>query len=231
MHKIFLFYNKIISCLYMFRAHVLETFRSMKWTYCKTKNFVHQFGYLLTYLLTPWCTVLREKLTGLQLVKKFPTFHGTRRFITALTSVRHLSLSWASPIQSTYPHLNTWRSFLILSTHLRLGLPSGLFRDVSSRNPPPGEPSGGVVYLQIVLYPEQAFRMWVFLNIRFYRKGLLTPRPTRKLEDRPLSAVRDCLFNLFAATLLIGSRSSIRNMRTRHAVVTGTHYIAWLVNY
>ena len=55
-------------------------------------------------LLTPWCRVLLEKLTGLQLVKKFPTFHGTRRFITALISVRHLSLSWASPIQSIYPH-------------------------------------------------------------------------------------------------------------------------------
>ena len=57
--------------------------------------------YLLTYLLTPWCRVLLEKLTGLQLVKKFPAFHGTRRCITALTSVHHLSLSWASPIQST----------------------------------------------------------------------------------------------------------------------------------
>ena len=47
-------------------------------------------------------------------------------FITALTSVRHLSLSWASPIQSIYPHPTSWRSVLILSTHLRLGLPSGL---------------------------------------------------------------------------------------------------------
>src|SRR5215470_6776499 len=83
--------------------------------------------YLLTYLLTPWCKVLLEKLTGLQLVKKFSAFYGTRRFITALTSVRHLSLSWASPIQSTYPHPTSWRSILILSTHLRLGLPSGLF--------------------------------------------------------------------------------------------------------
>jgi len=55
------------------------------------------FTYLLTYLLTPWCRVLPEQLTGLQLVKKFPAFHGTRRFITALTSVRHLSLSWAQP--------------------------------------------------------------------------------------------------------------------------------------
>ena len=78
-------------------------------------------------LLTPWCRVLLEKLTGLQPVKKFPTFHGTRRFITALTSVRHLSLSWANPIHSTYPHPTSWRSILILSTHLRLGLPSGLF--------------------------------------------------------------------------------------------------------
>ena len=78
-----------------------------------------------TYLLTPWCRVLLGQLTGLQLVKKFPAFHGTRRFITALTSVRHLSLSWATPIQSIYPHPTSWISILILSTHLRLGLPSG----------------------------------------------------------------------------------------------------------
>ena len=77
-------------------------------------------------LFTPWCRVLLEKLTGLQVVKKFPAFHGTRRFITALTSVRHLSLSWASPIQSIYPHPTSCRSILILSTYLRLGLPSGL---------------------------------------------------------------------------------------------------------
>jgi hypothetical protein len=44
---------------------------------------------LLTYLLTPWSTVLLEKLTCLQLVKKFPAIYGTRRFITALTSARN----------------------------------------------------------------------------------------------------------------------------------------------
>jgi len=83
--------------------------------------------YLPTYLFTLWCRVLLEKLTGLQRVKKFPAFHGTRRFITSLTSVRHLSLAWASSIQAIYPHLTSWRSILILSTHLRLGLPSGPF--------------------------------------------------------------------------------------------------------
>ena len=82
---------------------------------------------MTVYLLTPWCRVLLEKLTGLQQVKKFPAFYGTRRFITAFTSVRHLSLTWASLIQCTYPHPTSWRSILILSTHLRLGLPSGLF--------------------------------------------------------------------------------------------------------
>ena len=44
------------------------------------------------YLLTPRNRVLLEKLTGFQLVKKFPAFYGTRRFITAVTSARHLSV-------------------------------------------------------------------------------------------------------------------------------------------
>ena len=79
--------------------------------------------------------------------------------------------------------------------------------------------------------PEQVSRMWVFLNKVFYREGLLALLPTSKLEDHASSAVRDCLFNLFAATLLIGGRSSIRNLRTRHAVVTGTHYMAWVNTY
>jgi hypothetical protein len=37
----------------------------------------------LTYLLTPWSRVLLEKLTGSHLVKKFPAFCGTRKFVPA----------------------------------------------------------------------------------------------------------------------------------------------------
>ena len=59
--------------------------------------------------------------------------------------------------------------------------------------------------------------------IRFYVEELLAPRPTSRLEDHPLSAVRDCLFSIFEATLHIAGRSAIRSLRTRHAVVTGTH--------
>jgi len=72
--------------------------------------------------------------------------------------------------------------------------------------------------------PDPGLSVWIFRNnIRFYGEELLTPRQTPKLEDYPLSAVRDCLCNVFTATLHIGGCSSIRNPRTRQAVVTGTH--------
>ena len=53
--------------------------------------------------------VILEKLTRFQLVKKFPAFYGIRRFIPALTSDRHLSLSWATSIQSISPHPASWK--------------------------------------------------------------------------------------------------------------------------
>jgi hypothetical protein len=77
--------------------------------------------YLLTYLLTPWNRVLLEKL-----VKNFPAFYETQKFITAFRSACHLSLSLASSIQSIPPQPTAWGSILISSSHLRPGLPSGL---------------------------------------------------------------------------------------------------------
>ena len=50
------------------------------------------FDYLLPYLLIPRSRVLLEKLTGFQLVRKFPAIYGTWKFITAFTSSCHISL-------------------------------------------------------------------------------------------------------------------------------------------
>jgi len=62
-----------------------------------------------------------------------------------------------------------------------------------------------------------------FLTGYFHGEALLAHRPNPKLEEHPSSAFRDCLFIIFPTALHIGGRSSIRNLRTRHAVVTGTH--------
>jgi len=59
--------------------------------------------------------------------------------------------------------------------------------------------------------------------VSFHGEELTSPRPTPKMMDHPLSAVRNCLLNIFAATFRTGGRSSIRNLRMRPAVVPGTH--------
>jgi hypothetical protein len=56
----------------------------------------------------------------------FPAVYGTGRFITVFLRALHWSLSWARSIQSIPSHPAPLRSTLILSTHLRLGLPSGI---------------------------------------------------------------------------------------------------------
>jgi len=119
-----------------FRSFVFVTRQTTWW--CKetrefhttsAEAFIKAFSKsALKFILhTPWSRVLLEKLNGFQPAKKFPAFYGTRRFIIAFTSARHLSVSWASSTQSILSHPTSRRSILILSSHLWLGLPSGLF--------------------------------------------------------------------------------------------------------
>jgi hypothetical protein len=142
----------------------------------------------MQYSLPPWCRVLLEQLAGLQLVKKFPAFYRTRRFITALTSPYHPSLSWVSPIQSINPHPTSWRSILILSIHLHLGLPSGiLFSAFQTKKfyPPPSphqyaqhaQPSSFFSILSPVQYWVRSTNHF-FLVMQFppFPRYLVTPR-------------------------------------------------------
>ena len=91
------------------------------------KGYLKIFIYSFAYLLTPRSKALLEKLTGSTASQEIPRIFGTRKFITVFTSARHLSLSWTNSIQSPQPPPNSWRSILILSSNLRLGLPNGLF--------------------------------------------------------------------------------------------------------
>jgi hypothetical protein len=81
--------------------------------------------YLITYLLTmPWSRVFLDKLTSFQLVKKFSTFYGTQGLLPH--SQMPTTYPYPEPAQSSlYSHfLNI---HLNITTHLCLGLPSGLF--------------------------------------------------------------------------------------------------------
>ena len=95
----FLFYNEFIILLYMFRAQpcspsggqncIIQHLASSHSAGGNLQSVMmpdavwYNFDLLMmstvvletyTYLFTPWCRVLLEKLTGLQLVKKFPEF-------------------------------------------------------------------------------------------------------------------------------------------------------------
>ena len=63
--------------------------------------------------------VLLQKLTLPQLVQKFTALYERLNFITAFARARHLSLSWARPIQSSFPYPISWSFVLILPSHLR----------------------------------------------------------------------------------------------------------------
>jgi hypothetical protein len=70
--------------------------------------------------------------------------------------------------------------------------------------------------------PGPRLCLWIFHNKdSFSLWGSVSPSPKPPAGGPPL--VGCPLFNIFAATLHIGGRSSIRNRSTRHAVVTGTH--------
>jgi hypothetical protein len=49
---------------------------------------------------------LLQKPPVVELLKNFPAFYGTRRFITVFTRALHRSLSWARSIQSTPSHFS-----------------------------------------------------------------------------------------------------------------------------
>ena len=79
-----------------------------------------------SYLLTPWSRVLLEKLTGSAASQEIPSnlwkpkvHHRIHKYPTSVPILSQLHPVSTPPIPR--------RSILILSFHLRLGLPNGLF--------------------------------------------------------------------------------------------------------
>jgi len=86
------------------------------WIFCLGMLYICMYIYV--YIIILFSRLLIEKITCSQLVKKFPTFYGTQRFINAFTSAPNLFLYWASWIQSMPPTSH------FLKIHLNIILPS-----------------------------------------------------------------------------------------------------------
>ena len=75
-------------------------------------------------ILSTWSTVLPEKLTGPQLVKKLPALYGTREFIIAFTRDRQLSLCQINTVPASPSHYLKSHFNSILPFTLKFSKPS-----------------------------------------------------------------------------------------------------------
>jgi hypothetical protein len=91
-----------------------------------------------------------------------------------------------------------------------------------------------VCFIYIYIYISCAITLWKYIiyrpcemicNVSFYCEKLLTPRPTPKLEDHPLSPVRECLCDTFAATPHIWRSFFYTHPNTTPISVFCTHQI------
>ena len=94
-------------------------------SYKKRKETKHlMIGGQLTDSLTAWSRFLLGKVIVPCLTNRLPKFYQTQRH-TVFAVVSHMFLSWS--VQSNDLHPVSWRSVLILSTPLCLGLPNCVF--------------------------------------------------------------------------------------------------------
>jgi hypothetical protein len=86
-----------LSALINHSLHVLMLVSWLNYAHSKQRNKTYCI-YKFSLLTHSWSWVLLEKPPIVQLLKNFPAFYGTRRFITLFTRALHLSLSQINPI-------------------------------------------------------------------------------------------------------------------------------------
>jgi hypothetical protein len=86
--------------------------------------------YLLTYLLLHGASHFRQADSHPAFLTVAYFLQGTRRFITVLIKAHHWTLTWASWNQLAPSIAISLRSILMLSSHLPLRLPTGLFPSI-----------------------------------------------------------------------------------------------------
>jgi hypothetical protein len=156
------------------------------------------FTHSLTYLLTPWSRVL-EKLNGSAASQETPRIlwnpkvhYRTHKCPPPVPILIQL-------IQSPQPLPTSWRSVLILSSHLGLGLPNGLF--------PSGCPTRTLNTLDILSskYIIEWVSFWLTISFKFswvwsFRKMVCRPQHWSVAPWRMCVNISNVCFKTFRNT-------------------------------
>ena len=106
-----------------FRSHAKQKLPFPSFIYFQNVRTLHLALYLLTYLLTPWCRVLLEILTGLQLVKKFTEPKGSLPHSQVSATCLYPGPAQSSPythipsLSLRFPHQDPIHPPLLTHTH------------------------------------------------------------------------------------------------------------------
>ena len=108
-------------------TYLLTYVRTYLFTYLLTYVRTYVVIYILTYLLIYSMEQSPRETNRYSASQEIPRILWNPRVHYRIHNSPPPALSWAISIYSIPPHPTSWRSILILSSHLRLGFPSCLF--------------------------------------------------------------------------------------------------------
>jgi hypothetical protein len=201
------FVNSVFE-LSLFSSFRACTFKTIILTPATSQNYIWHPITNKLYSLNCWYCSVVYKNSVLNWWFSF-LFHKKKNINLCSYSVLLASPKSCTPTRSNLYHVNS------LATVINEPDPYGLFschvpNPISLFNSMPNDQSRPEV--QVSFRNQAIFRVRICCHLA---------RPP-KLGDHRLSAFGDCMFNVFAATLHTGGRSSNRNL-TCHDVVTRTH--------